>query len=134
MGTHTLNPNHHCNGKSRLQDHTYFTVWTMERKLFNSSLSERCREALVHRRIFVELTDGRTMCGQFTCVDKEGNIILSNASEGQPETTYVVDGKRVESKARTRNVGTVLIPRDLRASCHAELDLEHAVDLKLDVR
>ena len=98
------------------------------------SLSERCREALVHRRIFVELTDGRTICGQFTCVDKEGNIILSNASEGQPETTYVVDGKRVESKARTRNVGTVLIPRDLRASCHAELDLEHVVDLKLDVR
>ena len=59
---------------------------------------------------------------------------MSSASEGQPETTYVVDGKRVESKARTRNVGTVLIPRDLRASCHAELDLEHAVDLKLDVR
>ena len=30
------------------------------------SLSERCREALVHRRIFVELTDGRTMCGQWS--------------------------------------------------------------------
>ena len=78
--------------------------------------------ALVNKRVFVELSDGRSVSGYLSCFDKQGNLILSNATEGEPGTT---------GGTRTRQVGTVLVPRKLRVSVHAELEIETAVDLNL---
>jgi len=105
----------------------------MSKEEGGGTLVEKARASLVNKRVFVHLDDGRTVQGFLTCLDKQGNIILSNAVEGEPKRLIELEGGRekVEVKARTRQVGTVLIPRELRVSCHAEVLAEDLLDLKL---
>ncbi len=56
--------------------------------------------ARLDTQLRVELTDGRSLIGNFTCFDKQKNILLSCTCERQPGAT----------DTRDRNIGLVLVP------------------------
>ena len=71
-----------------------------------------CFRAQAVRRLLdgalrVGLIDGRIIIGQFSCLDKQRNILLTDSRE-----------TRVGSDSE-RFLGTVLVPRKYVASCHA---------------
>mmetsp|Transcript_12946 Transcript_12946/g.39522 ORF Transcript_12946/g.39522 Transcript_12946/m.39522 type:complete len:94 (-) Transcript_12946:928-1209(-) len=60
----------------------------------------------------VGLTDGRIVFGRFACLDKQRNILLTDARESRR-----MNGDAA-SERRERHLGTVLIPRRWVATCH----------------
>ena len=59
----------------------------------------------------IQVRDGRVLIGDFTCIDKQGNIILNQTVE-----QYESNGK-LEEKV----LGQVLIPATQRVSCECEV-------------
>jgi len=57
------------------------------------------------------LTDGRTLVGRFTCLDRQGNLVLDHALEYAPGTVA----------AEGREVGLVLVPQRHWAKVEREL-------------
>jgi small nuclear ribonucleoprotein (snRNP)-like protein len=88
-------------------------------------------EKLINKKLWVQLKDGRNLCGYLTCLDKQGNIILSNATEAEPPKK--IENSQVMTKGQSRLVGTVLIPKNYRTSCYAEVPLEDIVNEQLSV-
>jgi len=88
--------------------------------------------ALVDKRMWVRLKDGRTVWGYLQCVDKQGNLILYQATEMEPNQTKDKEGEADAAK-RSRGVGTVLIPPHYRVSCHAEVPVEHLLKFQLSL-
>lgn len=73
-----------------------------------------CR-SLLDQPLRVELTDGRVIVGHFSCLDKQGNVLLNNASElrwTQPRA----EGDAAERTER--HLGTVLVPRKWAVAFH----------------
>eukprot|EP00198_Chlamydomonas_reinhardtii_P013655 XP_001702992.1 predicted protein [Chlamydomonas reinhardtii] len=79
--------------------------------------------ALLYRKFRVTLTSGRVLEGDFSCLDKQGNIILSNTLEQLTTAT----GKKEE-----RHMGLVLVPvqQQQKVELQASLDEEMSM-LKL---
>ena len=63
----------------------------------------------------VELTDGRVIVGPFSCLDKQGNVLLNNASELR-WTQRRAEGDAAERTERY--LGTVLVPRKWAVAFH----------------
>mmetsp|Transcript_24308 Transcript_24308/g.57944 ORF Transcript_24308/g.57944 Transcript_24308/m.57944 type:complete len:100 (+) Transcript_24308:120-419(+) len=68
---------------------------------------------LLNQRFRVETVDGRTFVGEFTCMDKERNIILCQTLEN---SLNVHTGQQEE-----RMIGQVMIPLKQRKSCEIEV-------------
>ncbi|EFN59124.1 hypothetical protein CHLNCDRAFT_49967 [Chlorella variabilis] len=71
-----------------------------------SPLAEQAAE-LLHKRCKIQVKDGRVLVGDFTCLDKEGNIILTNTYE------HMQLGGQLHEKV----MGQVLVPAAHRVSC-----------------
>eukprot|EP00962_Isochrysis_galbana_P050238 scaffold21690_cov123-Isochrysis_galbana.AAC.3 len=73
----------------------------------------------------VGLTDGRIIVGRFACLDKQRNILLTEARESRSNG----DGGDGSSGRRERHLGTVLVPRQWqrlgRSRCEATRPLGH---------
>lgn len=67
--------------------------------------------ALLDAPLRVTLTDGRILVGQFTCFDKQKNVLLTEVSEYRQQEGGVLGGRR--------NLGIVLVPRGWITACHA---------------
>ena len=61
----------------------------------------------------VGLTDGRVIYGRFACLDKQQNLLLSEARE-----TRKLGGGAADNGVSERHLGTVLVPRRWVTSCH----------------
>ena len=59
----------------------------------------------------VTLVDGRVLIGQFSCFDKQRNVLLNEVREYRPAE----DGRLGAS----RLIGIVLVPRRWISACHA---------------
>lgn len=84
-------------------------------------LVQRARK-LLNRRMRVGVTDGRTFFGKFHCLDKQGNIILS-------DTVEQMEGSSSSADAELRHLGLVLIPAIHQTSCHVECALHEQMSL-----
>ena len=62
----------------------------------------------------IGVKDGRTLVGNFNCIDKQGNIVLINTLECQGG-----EGEG-EDLSQPRTLGLVLVPASHRVSCHVE--------------
>eukprot|EP00877_Chromochloris_zofingiensis_P000826 jgi/Chrzof1/10744/Cz05g10240.t1 len=74
---------------------------------------EKVRQ-LLYRRLKVTLTGGRVLVGDFACLDKQGNLILSNTNE------FIDNGS---SKPTERQMGMVLVPKAQQADVHMQVTL-----------
>lgn len=60
--------------------------------------------SFLNKRLRIELSDGRVVCGVFICTDNECNVVLGSAVEyGPPDTA---DGSREQQ----RHLNTVMVP------------------------
>jgi len=66
----------------------------------------------------VGLTDGRVIIGRFACLDKQRNILLTEARETRWTEASSADTTGGRSE---RHLGTVLVPRRWVTTCHAAL-------------
>ncbi|KAL4430962.1 hypothetical protein ABPG75_006218 [Micractinium tetrahymenae] len=71
-----------------------------------SPLAEQAAE-LLHKRCKIRVKDGRVLVGDFTCLDRQGNIILTNTFE-----VMTLNGRPHE-----KLMGQVLVPAAHRQSC-----------------
>ncbi|PRW58249.1 small nuclear ribonucleo [Chlorella sorokiniana] len=74
-----------------------------------STLAEQAA-VLLHKRCRIRVKDGRLLVGEFTCLDKQGNIILTNTYEHM-----TLNGAHHE-----KLMGQVLVPAAHRTSCEFE--------------
>ena len=94
-------------------------------------------EKLLSRRLRVGIKDGRNFSGKLYCLDKQGNLLLSEAVEyrsrtpvnrplpvplrGEPANVPSLDSKYV---------GLILIPRKIRTFCDiSEEEIESTLNL-----
>ncbi|GLC74780.1 hypothetical protein PLESTF_001555500 [Pleodorina starrii] len=70
---------------------------------------------LLYRKFRVTLISGRVLEGDFTCLDKQGNIILTNTFE----QVTTASGKREE-----RHMGLVLVPTDQQRKVELQTSLD----------
>lgn len=68
---------------------------------------------LLDAPIRVGLTDGRVVVGCFSCLDKQFNLLLTNAREMRWVQSGAADAECTE-----RHLGTVLVPRRWVTSCY----------------
>lgn len=68
--------------------------------------------AALGSRFRLGLTDGRTLVGQFTCIDRQGNLVLDHALEYVPAQAEGEEG---------REVGLVLVPQRHWATVEREV-------------
>uniref|UniRef100_A0A7S0WLP1 Sm domain-containing protein n=1 Tax=Pyramimonas obovata TaxID=1411642 RepID=A0A7S0WLP1_9CHLO len=92
-----------------------------------SPLVQRTRQ-LLHRRMKVEITDGRVMIGNFHCLDKQGNLLLVNTVEQRIKKRP--GSEEGEPELEQRNLGLVLIPAEHRVAAHLELSPVEGEDPK----
>lgn len=78
---------------------------------------ERVRK-LLYRRLRITLTDQRVVCGDFQCLDKQGNIIIGNSSE----QVILPNGKTED-----RHLGMVLVPHGYQTDVELEGSLAEKV-------
>ena len=88
--------------------------------------------ALLDTPLRVELSDGRLVVGRFTCLDKQQNVLLTDAREmacfqcreDADDASVVGSRQREGAKSQTseRHLGTVIVPRQHIASCHAQIN------------
>lgn len=69
---------------------------------------------LLHRRFKVTLHSGRTLVGDFTCLDPQGNLILVNSCE-------LVKSSSDPKGLTERTMGMVLIPRAQQAQVELQV-------------
>ncbi|KAI3433568.1 hypothetical protein D9Q98_003379 [Chlorella vulgaris] len=62
---------------------------------------------LLHKRCKVQVKDGRVLVGDFSCLDRLGNIILSNTYEHM----------QLNGEMHEKVMGQVLVPASHRVSC-----------------
>lgn len=91
---------------------------------------------LLNRRMRVVVTDGRVFEGSLSCLDKQGNLLLNNATEFSPrvETASSASLLGEDSKPRSdqRSLGLILIPKHARTSCQFQRFMEERMaDLSL---
>lgn len=67
-----------------------------------------------HRQ--VKIVDGRTLIGDFQCLDPEGNLVLANTMQRMPVPNGAAAGSETE-----RPVGMVIIPPAQQAEVHVEV-------------
>ena len=96
---------------------------------------------LLHRRIRMRLVDGRILIGNFQCLDKQGNILLSNTVEIRKKnaSSHGSGTKNSISTTETRGpvnagwdermVGLVVVPPHARKSCEVKATENEAVFL-----
>ncbi|KAL4426797.1 hypothetical protein ABPG77_006583 [Micractinium sp. CCAP 211/92] len=85
-----------------------------------SPLAEQAAE-LLHKRCKIRVKDGRVLVGDFTCVDRQGNIILTNTYE-----VMMLNGRPHE-----KLMGQVLVPATHRQTCEFQAaNPEHAAALR----
>eukprot|EP00884_Botryococcus_braunii_P011715 jgi/Botrbrau1/20544/Bobra.145_2s0093.1 len=81
----------------------------------NATLLEDARQLLNHR-LRVVVRDGRVFVGDFSCLDRQGNLVLSNArqtmSDGPP--------RGIVSMVADMPMGMVLVPLKQQVACHVE--------------
>ena len=65
---------------------------------------------LLDNHLRVTLTDGRILIGQFSCYDKQRNVLLTEVSEYRKGEDGRLGGRR--------NLGIVLVPRRWISACH----------------
>ncbi|GFR43601.1 hypothetical protein Agub_g4698, partial [Astrephomene gubernaculifera] len=82
--------------------------------------SVRNVRGLLYRRFRVTMVSGRVLEGDFTCLDKQGNIVLSNTYE----QATTASGAREE-----RHMGLVLVPFDQQAKVELQTTLDEEVSL-----
>ncbi|GMH45589.1 hypothetical protein BSKO_13546 [Bryopsis sp. KO-2023] len=85
-----------------------------------NELVERATKLLSHG-LKVNIKDGRVLVGQFHCLDKQGNLILSNACE-QVESS--------SSQEPERYLGMVMIPPDMQTGCFVKASPDNVEELK----
>ena len=73
---------------------------------------EKARE-LLDGTLRIGLSDGRLIIGRFDCLDKQQNLLLSEARE-----TRKLGGGAADNGVSERHLGTVLVPRRWVTSCH----------------
>ncbi|KAK9846489.1 hypothetical protein WJX81_005167 [Elliptochloris bilobata] len=75
---------------------------------------------MLGQRLRVVVRDGRVLVGQLSCLDKQGNIILSH-------TVQVLAGcsagaeQKLKRHPEERLIGLVLVPPQQRVSCEVEV-------------
>ncbi|EFJ50931.1 hypothetical protein VOLCADRAFT_116657 [Volvox carteri f. nagariensis] len=74
---------------------------------------------LLYRRFRVTLVSGRVLEGDFTCLDRQGNIILSNTFE-QVTTAPGREG---------RHMGLVLVPTNQQQKVELQATLEEEMSM-----
>ncbi|GIL47399.1 hypothetical protein Vafri_4227 [Volvox africanus] len=75
---------------------------------------------LLYRKFRVTLISGRVLEGDFTCLDRQGNIILSNTFE----QVTTASGRREE-----RHMGLVLVP----IAQQRKIELEVTIDEEMSM-
>ena len=73
-------------------------------------------EPLLDGLLRVGLSDGRVIIGRFACLDKQRNILLTDAREVR---FGAAKGEAGEPERSERQLGIVLAPRQHVVSCHA---------------
>ena len=92
---------------------------------------------LLNRRMRVMVTDGRIFEGTLSCLDKQGNLLLNNATEFSRRELQVSKTSLTplaDSKPRfdQRSLGLILIPKHARTSCQFQHFMEERLaDLSL---
>mmetsp|Transcript_44083 Transcript_44083/g.140350 ORF Transcript_44083/g.140350 Transcript_44083/m.140350 type:complete len:115 (-) Transcript_44083:141-485(-) len=76
---------------------------------------------LLNRRMKIGIKDGRTLVGNFNCIDKQGNIVLINTLE--------CGGGEGDGGSPQRTLGLVLVPASHRVSCHVESTVAEELQL-----
>mmetsp|Transcript_14301 Transcript_14301/g.40484 ORF Transcript_14301/g.40484 Transcript_14301/m.40484 type:complete len:112 (-) Transcript_14301:96-431(-) len=80
-------------------------------ELGDQPLVQRARK-LMHHRLKVVTADGRTLRGDFQCMDKQQNLVLMGAVECKVTSS---------GEYEERHMGQVMVPLDQRQSCHVEV-------------
>lgn len=92
---------------------------------------------LLNRRMRVMVTDGRIFEGTLSCLDKQGNLLLNDATEfsrrelqvSKTSLTPLADSK---TRFDQRSLGLILIPKHARTSCQFQHFMEERLaDLSL---
>eukprot|EP00246_Nothoceros_aenigmaticus_P007687 TRINITY_DN21676_c0_g1_i1.p1 TRINITY_DN21676_c0_g1~~TRINITY_DN21676_c0_g1_i1.p1 ORF type:complete len:147 (+),score=19.07 TRINITY_DN21676_c0_g1_i1:129-569(+) len=94
---------------------------TPEQAQSEKPLVQRARK-LLNKRMRVGVTDGRLFFGKFHCLDKQGNIILSDTVEQMEDPSSA-------GNPELRHLGLVLIPAIHQTSCHVECSLYEQMSL-----
>lgn len=83
---------------------------------------------ILHRRLRVGIKDGRNFSGNLYCLDKQGNLLLSESFEYRSRTPVEgplpvpLGGVPVNVPSLdSKYVGLILIPRKIRTSCDIEI-------------
>jgi len=87
----------------------------------DSASAKETVKGLLKKEISVEVADGRIMTGELYCFDKNGNIILTNATE------Y----RSIKGKTESRGMGhaPVLIPPEQRINVTVVSDTAAALGI-----
>ncbi len=62
----------------------------------------------------VHIVDGRVITGNLSCIDKQQNLVLQHATQSY---------SAINDPTGERQLGTVIVPRKQRKSCHVEVCL-----------
>ena len=76
-------------------------------------------EPLLDGLLRIGLSDGRVIIGKFACLDKQRNILLTDAREVRWSAAKGEDGEPERTERNERQLGLVLAPRKHVVSCHA---------------
>jgi small nuclear ribonucleoprotein (snRNP)-like protein len=101
-----------------------------------------CRiKKLLFRRLRVGIQDGRYFSGKLYCVDKQGNLLLSEAVEyrsrspsGEPIPVPLGSARIDDPNIESRYLGLILIPVTCRQSCDVEIHEEETQSLGLHLK
>ncbi|XP_065646242.1 N-alpha-acetyltransferase 38, NatC auxiliary subunit isoform X2 [Hydra vulgaris] len=99
-------------------------IWQPDSK--ESIIGRTYLELILNKTMKLEITDGRTLIGQFLCTDKDENIILGSCQE--------FSGEQIEGEQKTeepRILGLAMVPGRHVKTMHIDMTEQVQADMDL---